>query len=55
MGSVACLAHSLEKRMQEGYLELDSTVAIQLIANVTKTINVANRLINDIRKMLELV
>ena len=35
-------------------MELDSKVAIQLIANGTKTINVANRLVKDIRKMLEL-
>ena len=35
-------------------LELDSTVAIQLIKNSTESINAANRLVMDIRRMLEL-
>ena len=35
-------------------LKLDSMVVIQLIKNDTKSINAANRLVMDIRRMLEL-
>ena len=35
-------------------LELNNTVAIQLIKNGTNSINATNRLVNDVRKMLEL-
>ena len=43
-----------ERGCKKVILELDSTVVIQLIANGTKTINAANKLVKDIRKMFEL-
>ena len=45
---------ALARGCKKVILELDSTVVIQLIKNGTKSINAANRLVMNIRMMLEL-